>query len=87
MIRNPDLVIKPDHPPPVPERKVVVVNIRREFADELETLQELGYPTLNPAEHIRAVHYRKHVEVFPEGQFMALWGKKVLVLPAASAPV
>ncbi|MBX3085155.1 MAG: GNAT family N-acetyltransferase [Anaerolineae bacterium] len=78
MTRYPDKFITHEHPPPTPDPKIIVINIRAEYAEELEKLQELSYPTLNPAEHIRAKHYLRHLEVFPEGQFMALWGNKVV---------
>lgn len=30
------------------------------------------FPTLHPSERFGAVHYHRHVELFPEGQFVAL---------------
>jgi len=78
MNRSPDAFVTNDHPPPMLDENIVVVNIRAEYAEELEKLQELCYPTLNPGEHIRAKHYLKHLEIFPEGQIMVLAGKKAI---------
>lgn len=41
-------------------------------AETLAELQRLVFPTLDPAERFEAAHYRRHLEVFPEGQFVAL---------------
>ncbi|HUQ03768.1 MAG TPA: GNAT family N-acetyltransferase [Kofleriaceae bacterium] len=37
-------------------------------AEALEELQELVFPTLAPEQRFRAAHYRRHVELFPDGQ-------------------
>ncbi|MEO1496451.1 MAG: GNAT family N-acetyltransferase [Planctomycetota bacterium] len=41
-------------------------------AGALEVLQTLVFPTLARDELFRAEHYRKHLELFPEGQFVAV---------------
>ncbi len=41
-------------------------------AEALAELQRVVFPTLDPAERFGADHYRRHVEIFPEGQFVAL---------------
>jgi len=41
-------------------------------AEELAELQRLVFPTLDPSERFAADHYRRHVEMFPQGQFVAL---------------
>ena len=38
------------------------------MAEDLAAIQAACFPTLNPAERMRAEHYRSHVAVFPEGQ-------------------
>ena len=43
-----------------------------EHAEALARLQRLVFPTLDPAERFEAAHYRRHLEIFPEGQFAAL---------------
>jgi len=47
-------------------------------AAQLEALQRLVFPTLAPSELLRAPHYRRHVELFPEGQFVAVEGQRVV---------
>jgi GNAT superfamily N-acetyltransferase len=39
-------------------------------AQQLEKLQTIVFPTLAEDELIKAVHYLRHLEVFPEGQFV-----------------
>lgn len=38
------------------------------MADRLAAIQEACFPTLSPAERMRADHFRSHMAVFPEGQ-------------------
>jgi len=47
---------------------LAVVRTTPAHADGLEELQRIVFPTLAPEERFRAEHYRKHVELFPEGQ-------------------
>jgi GNAT superfamily N-acetyltransferase len=46
-----------------------VVPSRPEMADDLEAVQAASFPTIVRRELITATHYRKHLELFPEGQF------------------
>jgi GNAT superfamily N-acetyltransferase len=55
-----------------------IASTRPENAEALEELQILCFPTLDDSERFKAAHYRKHVELFPEGQFVALDGDKVV---------
>ncbi|HEY7820340.1 MAG TPA: GNAT family N-acetyltransferase, partial [Vicinamibacteria bacterium] len=55
-----------------------IASTRPEHAAALEELQILCFPTLDDSERFKAAHYRKHVEIFPEGQFVALDGDKVV---------
>lgn len=48
------------------------------LAEQLEALQRTVFPRLADAEIISARHYRRHLEVFPEGQFVALDGPRVI---------
>src|SRR5947208_15617405 len=57
---------------------LVVMHTRPEHAPQLEELQRICFPTLDDAERFKAAHYRKHVELFPEGQFVALAGRRVV---------
>lgn len=49
-----------------------------EHADQLERLQEVVFPTLAKEELFRAEHYAKHLELFPDGQYVALHGDRVV---------
>lgn len=40
-------------------------------AEALAELQRVVFPTLDASERFGAGHYRRHVELFPEGQFVA----------------
>ena len=57
---------------------VVITSTRPEHAAALAALQDVCFPTLAPEQRFRAAHYRKHLELFPEGQFVALEGAQVL---------
>lgn len=41
-------------------------------AEQLEALQRTCFPTLADAERFKTAHYLKHVELFPDGQFVVL---------------
>ena len=43
-----------------------------EHADALEELQRIVFPTLAADQRFRAPHYRRHVELFSDGQFCVL---------------
>ncbi len=67
---------------PLPYRRelpggLVVASTRPEHADQLEQLQITVFPTLAHEERFRAEHYRRHIELFPEGQFVVLDGDRV----------
>jgi predicted N-acetyltransferase YhbS len=57
---------------------MVIASTRPEHAAPLEALQKVCFPTLAPELLLRAAHYRKHLELFPEGQFVALDGDRVV---------
>ncbi len=57
---------------------LVVAPMAPEHAEQLERLQEIIFPTLAPEERFKAPHYRKHVELFPEGQIVVLDGDRVV---------
>src|SRR5262245_52344249 len=60
------------------ESGLFVMQTRREFAEQLEELQRICFPTLDDAERFKAAHYRKHIELFPDGQFVVLDGDRVV---------
>ncbi len=49
-----------------------------EHAERLEELQRIVFPTLADDQRFKAAHYRKHVELFPDGQFCVLDGEQVV---------
>jgi len=55
-----------------------ICSTRPEYAAGLEKLQILCFPTLEDEERFKQAHYLKHIELFPEGQFVALDGSKVV---------
>jgi len=57
---------------------LVVMHTRPEHAEQLEALQRICFPTLDDAERFKAAHYRRHLELFPDGQFVALDGDAVV---------
>jgi GNAT superfamily N-acetyltransferase len=57
-----------------------VVPTRPEHADALAALQVAVYPTLRDDERFKAAHYVRHVALFPEGQFLALDGERVVAM-------
>lgn len=55
-----------------------VVSTRLEHALQLEALQKLVFPTLDASSLFKAEHYSHHLNIFPEGQFVALSKEKVV---------
>lgn len=53
---------------------IVIRPTATEYAEQLEDLMHAAYGTTReaPIEVFTAAMYRKHIEIFPEGQFMAL---------------
>ena len=49
---------------------LTVLHMQPEHAEQLEGLQKIVFPTLADDELIKAKHYLKHLEIFPEGQFV-----------------
>ena len=57
---------------------IQIRSTRSEDASELEQLQIIVFPTLSDSQRLKARHYLKHIEMFPEGQFVAVDGKHVI---------
>jgi 4-aminobutyrate aminotransferase / (S)-3-amino-2-methylpropionate transaminase / 5-aminovalerate transaminase len=57
---------------------IVVEHTRPEHAPQLEELQRVCFPTLDDGERFKAAHYQKHIELFPDGQFVALDRERVV---------
>lgn len=60
---------KPKRPKPLP---IEIRVMTPDFADQLAKLQKVIFPTLNDDELFSAANYKKHMEVFPDGQYMAI---------------
>src|SRR5262249_62144375 len=61
---------------------LVIASARPEHAEALEELQRIVFPTLADEERFKAAHYRKHLDLFPEGQFVGLDGGRVVAATA-----
>lgn len=56
---------------------LAIAQARPEFASQLEELQRISFPTLAEEERFKACHYLKHMELFSDGQLVALDGDRV----------
>jgi GNAT superfamily N-acetyltransferase len=61
---------------------LVITPARPELAVQLEALQRAVFPTLAEEERFKAPHYLKHLELFPEGQWVGLDGERVVAATA-----
>ncbi|RIK39566.1 MAG: GNAT family N-acetyltransferase [Chloroflexi bacterium] len=57
---------------------ITITTIRPEYFEQLEELQRICYPTLGNHELMRAEHFASQYRIFPEGQFVALAGERVI---------
>ena len=57
---------------------MTVMNARPEFAERMEALQLECFPTLADDERFKARHYRKHMELFSDGQFVVMDGDRLV---------
>lgn len=65
---------KKDNPPE--QAHVTVTSTRPEHVRALAALQRIVFPTLTESEFLTEEKYLKHLELFPEGQFVALVSHK-----------
>ena len=49
---------------------LVIASAQPQHAPALEALQRVVFPTLADEERFKAAHYLKHIDLFPEGQFV-----------------
>jgi GNAT superfamily N-acetyltransferase len=61
---------------------LIVTSAQPEHALALEELQRVVFPTLADEQRFKARHYLKHLELFPEGQFVGLDGERVVAATA-----
>lgn len=59
---------------------LVVQSMQPGDAEQLEALQRIVFPTLADDELIKAKHYLRHLELFPEGQLVVKDGDKVVAM-------
>lgn len=52
--------------------------LKPDYFEDLERLQQTCYPTLAPQELMQVEHYRSQFEFFPQGNFVALDGDRVV---------
>lgn len=57
---------------------LTLLNTQVDHCEQLEQLQFACFPTLDDDQRFKAEHYRKHIELFPEGQFVVLDGDRVI---------
>ena len=57
---------------------IIITNTKPEHAQALEELQYIVFPNLAEDEILHCEHYLKHLDIFPEGQLVALDGEKVV---------
>ncbi len=57
---------------------LIVLHSQPHLSDQLEELQRICFPTLADEERFKAAHYKKHMELFAAGQFLALDGDRVV---------
>jgi GNAT superfamily N-acetyltransferase len=70
-------ILQASHPPSG-DGGIIITSMLPHHAVQLEALQRIVFPNLAEEELLHAEQYRKHVEIFPEGQFVALDGDKVI---------
>lgn len=66
-------------------RPITIVPTLSEYAGQMEDLSHVVYRSsrANPDGTLTAPHFRRHVELFPQGQFVALDGNRVVGLTAS----
>jgi GNAT superfamily N-acetyltransferase len=62
--------------------EIVIINTRPEHIPYLVELQIVCYPTLADTSRLKARHFENHLQLFPEGQWVALAGECVVGMSA-----
>lgn len=53
---------------------ILIIPSAAEYAEQMEQIQRVTYdiPDDEPVDILNADHFRRHIAIFPEGQYMAL---------------
>lgn len=62
--------------------EIRIAHIQPEYAAQLEELQRICFPELAEEERMKEIHFLRHCQIFPEGDFVALDGDRVVGLGA-----
>lgn len=62
--------------------EIVIMNTRPEHIPALVALQIMCYPTLADTSRFKTAHFASHLRIFPEGQWVALAGQRVVGMSA-----
>lgn len=57
---------------------ILITRTQSAYTGQLESLQRIVFPFLAENELLHAGQYKRHLQVFPEGQFIALDGEQVV---------
>jgi GNAT superfamily N-acetyltransferase len=61
---------------------ILITNTRADLIPQLVELQIICYPTLADSSRLKAPHFDSHLRIFPEGQWVALDGERVVGMSA-----
>jgi hypothetical protein len=59
--------------------EMIIRKMKKEDASQLEKLQNVVFPDLIPEERMKVIHFSSHVDLFPEGQWVAEIDGKIAV--------
>jgi GNAT superfamily N-acetyltransferase len=62
--------------------ETLIANMQADLIPQLEELQIVCYPTLADSSRFKAPHFESHLRIFPEGQWVALNGARVVGMSA-----
>ena len=62
--------------------EIQIINTRAEHILQLVELQIICYPTLADTSRLKRPHFESHLRIFPEGQWVALDGSRVVGMSA-----
>jgi len=62
--------------------EILIANTQADLIAQLVELQIICYPTLADTSRFKATHFESHLQIFPEGQWVALDGEHVVGMSA-----